>query len=197
MDKTNFLFGVLASVVGLIVLIAPEASIKVVVILLGAAAVLNGFYDILKVRSLSMDSQYRMAVMSHSLISIVVGLLAVFLPFVLFTTVESIFRFMLYVLAVYLMVAAVLRFLIFVKLNGEGGSGKLFLMEAVCEVVSAVLLFIMSSQHIGLIIVRILGFVTLFLGACYAAYAYRNAPIVIEPDAVRDAAPEDNDGLEK
>ena len=57
MGKTNFLFGVLAAIVGLIVLIAPEASIKVVVILLGAAAVLNGFYDLLKVRTLLDDSR--------------------------------------------------------------------------------------------------------------------------------------------
>lgn len=187
MEKTNFFFGLLASIVGLIVLIAPEASIKVVVILLGAAAVLNGFYDILKVRSLSDDSQYKITVMIHSLISIIVGLLAIFLPFALFSAAESVFRFMLYVLAVYLVIAAVMRFFMFVKLRSADLGGSLFLIEAVCEVVAAVLLFIMSSQHIGIIIVRILGIVMLVLGACYSIYVYRNSSIVVEPESIRDA----------
>ena len=187
MGKTNFLFGVLAAIVGLIVLIAPEASIKVVVILLGAAAVLNGFYDLLKVRTLLDDSRYKLNVMIHSLISIAIGLLAIFLPFVLFTAAEAVFRVMLYVLAVYMIAAAVLRFFMFAKLKGEGLGGYIFLLESVSEVIASVLLFIMASQRIGIVIVRILGLAVLFLGTCYAIYSYRNTSIIIEPESVRDA----------
>ncbi|MBR1913085.1 MAG: DUF308 domain-containing protein [Treponema sp.] len=186
MGKTNFFFGILAAVVGLIVLIAPEASIKVVVVLLGAAAVMNGFYDLLKVRNFMDTSRYKLNVMIHSLISIAIGLLAIFLPFVLFNTAEAVFRLMLYVLAVYMIVAAVMRFFVFAMLKGEGLGGNIFLLESVSEVIAAVLLFIMASQHIGIIIVRILGLAVFVLGSCYAIYAYRNASIVIEPESVED-----------
>lgn len=192
MGKTNFFFGILAAVVGFIVLVAPEASIKVVVILLGAAAVMNGFYDLLKVRNFLDDSRYKLNVMTHSLMSITIGLLAIFLPFVLFSAAEAVFRLMLYVLAVYLLVAAIMRFFIFAMLKGKDIEGGLFLLESVSEVVAAVLLFIMASQRIGVIIVRILGLAILLLGTCYAIYAYRNAPIVIEPESIKDADSSDS-----
>lgn len=192
MRKTNFFFGILAAVVGFIVLVAPEASIKVVVILLGAAAVMNGFYDLLKVRNFLDDSRYKLNVMTHSLMSITIGLLAIFLPFVLFSAAEAVFRLMLYVLAVYLLVAAIMRFFMFAMLKGKDIEGGLFLLESVSEVVAAVLLFIMASQRIGVIIVRILGLAILLLGTCYAIYAYRNAPIVIEPESIKDADSSDS-----
>ncbi len=192
MGKTNFFFGILAAVVGFIVLVAPEASIKVVVILLGAAAVMNGFYDLLKVRNFLDDSRYKLNVMTHSLMSITIGLLAIFLPFVLFSAAEAVFRLMLYVLAVYLLVAAIMRFFMFAMLKGKDIEGGLFLLESVSEVVAAVLLFIMASQRIGVIIVRILGLAILLLGTCYAIYAYRNAPIVIEPESIKDADSSDS-----
>lgn len=192
MGKMNFFFGILAAVVGFIVLVAPEASIKVVVILLGAAAVMNGFYDLLKVRNFLDDSRYKLNVMTHSLMSITIGLLAIFLPFVLFSAAEAVFRLMLYVLAVYLLVAAIMRFFMFAMLKGKDIEGGLFLLESVSEVVAAVLLFIMASQRIGVIIVRILGLAILLLGTCYAIYAYRNAPIVIEPESIKDADSSDS-----
>ena len=192
MGKTNFFFGILAAVVGFIVLVAPEASIKVVVILLGAAAVMNGFYDLLKVRNFLDDSRYKLNVMTHSLMSITIGLLAIFLPFVLFSAAEAVFRLMLYVLAVYLLVAAIMRFFMFAMLKGKDIEGGLFLLESVSEVVAAVLLFIMASQRIGVIIVRILGLAILLLGTCYAIYAYRNAPIVIEPESIKDTDSSDS-----
>ena len=192
MGKTNFFFGILAAVVGFIVLVAPEASIKVVVILLGAAAVMNGFYDLLKVRNFLDDSRYKLNVMTHSLMSITIGLLAIFLPFVLFSAAEAVFRLMLYVLAVYLLVAVIMRFFMFAMLKGKDIEGGLFLLESVSEVVAAVLLFIMASQRIGVIIVRILGLAILLLGTCYAIYAYRNAPIVIEPESIKDADSSDS-----
>lgn len=192
MGKMNFFFGILAAVVGFIVLVAPEASIKVVVILLGAAAVMNGFYDLLKVRNFLDDSRYKLNVMTHSLMSITIGLLAIFLPFVLFSAAEAVFRLMLYVLAVYLLVAAIMRFFMFAMLKGKDIEGGLFLLESVSEVVAAVLLFIMASQRIGVIIVRILGLAILLLGTCYAIYAYRNAPVVIEPESIKDADSSDS-----
>ncbi len=185
MDGTSFGFGALVAVIGLIILIAPEASIKVVVVLLGATAVINGIYDIMKVRSLSRGSAYRATVMTHSLLSIAVGLLAVFLPFAFFSIAESIFRVMLYVLAIYLLVAAVLEFFIAIKLRSDGLKGNAFLMEAVACVIISLILF-MVPHNFGVIIVRILGVLMLLAGSCYAVYAARNRAIVLEPVELRD-----------
>ena len=196
MDGTSFGFGALVAVIGLIMLIAPEATIRVVVVLLGATAVINGIYDIMKVRSLSRDSSYRVTVMVHSLLSIAVGLLAVFLPFSFFEMANAIFHVMLYVLAIYLLVAAVLEFFIAIKLRSAGLPSNAFLWEAVACVIIAVFLFILP-HNFAVWIVRILGLLMMLAGSCYAVYAARNRSVVLEPEVIRDATEADDEAEEK
>ena len=74
MNKNNVIIGALVALLGLIVLINPADSIRVVVVLIGIAAIINGIYEFVKIRSLSNDSAFRTTVTVRSACSIVLGL---------------------------------------------------------------------------------------------------------------------------
>ena len=74
MRKTYLGIGLLTAIVGLLMVFAPEAWLKVVVILLGTAAIVNGFFNIIYVRTIIDDELYRKAVLFRGIISIAIGL---------------------------------------------------------------------------------------------------------------------------
>src|SRR5574344_1956175 len=153
LDKTNFALGILLAVVGLMILVAPTDSIKIVVILLGAGAFCNGLYNLLKVRLLSEDSDYRRTVLIRGWVSIVVGLLAICLPLVMAKTVVTV---MVYVLAIYLILSAAAELYLVYKLHQIRVPSKSFAGEAVGSIIVAVILFLLPANF-GIVIVRILG----------------------------------------
>ena len=185
MDKTGITFGALVAIIGLIVFVAPEASVKVVVILLGAGAVANGFYNLFRVRLLSQDSVYRSTVLTRSIVSIIVGVLAVFLPFAFFSAATAVVRVMLYVLAVYLILSAVAELFFITILNREQIPTRMFATEAASSLLVALVLFLLPANF-GLLIIRFLGLALLLMGVCYALYAWKNQSIVISDSDVRD-----------
>ena len=76
----DFLISGLFIFLGLMLSIFTQFSIKIIVIALGAAAIVKGFYDLAKVKKLSQDVGFNRMVLIRSLVAIVVGLLAFFLP---------------------------------------------------------------------------------------------------------------------
>ena len=179
----NFVSGIIAFVAGLIVAIFPAESIKVVVILLGIAATIKGLYDLIKVRVLTEDSFFRRTVIIRSLGSIIIGLLAVFLPIAMFNTVQAIFRIMLYILAIYLILAAGAEIYMIMKLDEAEIPSAPFRAEAIGSILIAIFLFILPA-NVGVIIVRVMGIAV--CSALYSLYAWRHRITVIEPDSVRD-----------
>jgi uncharacterized membrane protein HdeD (DUF308 family) len=81
MKKWNYFIAGLLGVLGILILIFPAFWIKLIVILLGLGAVGYGIYNFSYIKKLSDDSSYRSAIMIRSLVSIIIGLLAVILPF--------------------------------------------------------------------------------------------------------------------
>ncbi len=181
----NFVSGIIAFVAGLIVAIFPAESIKVVVILLGIAATIKGLYDLIKVRVLTEDSFFRRTVIIRSLGSIIIGLLAVFLPIAMFNTVQAIFRIMLYILAIYLILAAGAEIYMIMKLDEAEIPSAPFRAEAIGSILIAIFLFILPA-NVGVIIVRVMGIAVAVCSALYSLYAWRHRITVIEPDSVRD-----------
>ncbi len=182
MRKTNFMLGVLLAVVGLMMIVAPDKCIKVAVILLGIEAVVNGIFSLAKIRQLVSDKDFQFAVLIRGIISIIIGLLAIVLPL---KFAETMWTVMLYVLAAYLLVAAVLELYAVAKLRNTGIERKQYVLEAVVSTICAVILFIIPQQ-IGMIIIRILGVVVLLVSTVYVLYEWRNRPIVVDNVEVVD-----------
>lgn len=183
MNKSGFYIGALVVIAGLVMLISPEQSIKIVVIVLGAGSVLTGLFDIISVRSLSDDLLFKKTALIRGLASIVIGLLAISLPLAF---AETVLKIMLYSLAVYLIISAIGEFILLIKLPEDSSMKKSFLLEAVGFIALAVILFILPANF-GKVIVRILGLLLILGGAGYAYYSWKTAVPLAEVVDVRDA----------
>ena len=184
-NKSGFALGILVAVIGLMLLIAPTSGIRLVVILMGAVAFVDGILNLLKVSKWSNDTQFHRAVMIRGWMSIVIGLLAVCLPLVLFNVVQTVVRVMLYVLAVYLLISAVSEIYLIYKLKKEEVPTKALWIQVAGFIVVAIILFLLP-KNFGEIIVRILGVALIVAGAGYSIYEWKNASLVVEPDNVKD-----------
>ena len=185
MNKTNFSLGALIAVIGLILLVAPEASIKVVVILLGAGAIINGLYDLIKMRQFSEDNAFHIAVIVRGIASIVVGLVALSLPLAFFNAAQTVVRVLLYVLGVYLVLTAGMEFFLMLKLPEDSVVKKTFIYEGLGTLAVGIILFLLPANF-GVIIVRILGILLIAGGLVYMFFVWKSRPIVVEAEDVRD-----------
>ncbi|MCK9169963.1 MAG: DUF308 domain-containing protein [Treponema sp.] len=182
MRKTNFMLGILLAVVGLLMIVAPDKCIKAAVVILGLEAIANGIFSLIKIRQLISDKDFQSAVLIRGIISIIIGLLAVILPL---RFAAAMWTVMLYVLAAYLLLAALLELYAVAKLRNTGIERKQYVVEAIVSIICAVILFIIPQQA-GMVIIRILGVVVLLVSLIYVLYEWRNRPIVIDNVEVVD-----------
>ncbi len=193
MTKTtvkNIILGILLTAAGIVLVAAPQTSIKIVIILLGMGAVINGIFNLVRVRSLSDDSQFKMTAVIRGAVSIVVGLLACIIPMVFFSAAETVIRVMLYIFGVYLVLSAFAEFFLVSKLHEIGVATKMFSGEAVVSIIVAVILFMLPANF-GIIIIRVFGIALILCGIAFAVYSFRNRVFVVEPDSIKDAAVEE------
>ena len=184
MTKSNFLSGIFAAVIGLLVLVQPDTSIKVVIIILGMTAIVRGINDLVRVRALSDDRAFKTVVLVRALVSILIGLAAVCLPLAFFNTAQALVRILLYVQAVYMVLSACTALFFLARLGSDSPQAKGFKSDAGLSLVVALFLFLLPANF-GVILIRIVGAVLLVSGLGYALYAWRNQTIVVEPDAVQ------------
>ena len=100
MRKTYIGIGILAIIIGLMMLIVPHQCIKAIVIILGVFSVANGVYNLFAIRRLIADSDFAITITIRGIISIIVGLLAILLPLIFAGVIWTI---MVYILAFYLL----------------------------------------------------------------------------------------------
>ena len=192
MRKTDFMLGALLALVALMMIIAPEQCIKVAVVALGIEAVVNGVFNVFKIRQLVDDKSFQRAVIVRSVISIVIGILAVVLPL---RFAETMWTLMLYVLAAYLLASAFLELYMLAKLRDTNIERRHYMLEVIISFVGAIVLFIIPQQ-IGLAIVRILGVLLLAVSAGYMLFEWHDRPIVVdEVEVVDDVLPPVSESL--
>lgn len=182
MKKNSLLLGIILAVVGLIMTITPAGCIKAVVIILGIEAVANGIYQLVYTRKLFPDAAFQYSVIIRGMLSIVVGLLAFFLPL---RFAEMLWTVMLYVLAVYLLVGSALLLFSCGKLQNTNIDRKQFITEAVISILLA-LVMILIPVNIGTALVRIAGIALIIIGAAFVVFYIKNKPLVQEPVQVMD-----------
>lgn len=178
MRKSYIALGILAGVIGLMMLFAPTEWIKVTVILLGIGAVINGIYNLKTVRNLVTDTDYRRMITIRGFFSIVVGFLAVFLPLLIAGIVWTV---MIYVLGVYLLLSAGSELFALTKLKEAHIDTKPYMYEVFFSIGLAVLLFIMPAAF-GVIIVRIIGILIFLASAGFIFREWKNKPLLVYPE---------------
>lgn len=171
--------GILSAVVGLLAVINPQSSIEAIVILIGIGAIVNGINSILKVKRFSFSPYFERTVIIKSVAGILVGILAVILPFAFFNMIQKIIRILLYIQAVFLLLSAISEFIL---VSGTENSSP-FITEAVCSIFIAVLLFMLLADF-GVKLVRATGVLILISGIIFAFREWKSSPIEVEAEII-------------
>ena len=190
MKKWNMYYGIILALIGLLVIIFPAFWVKVVVILLGLAAVCYGIYGLKFSKSIFENTMYERTILIKSIASIVIGAMAILFPLAIGSAAWSA---MIWVLIIYLILAAIMGFYAAALLKDSGIARKRYFLENLGLLVAAVLLILISPKSLGSAILRIIGALAVLAGAGLVVFEVlsKKKEIVVEvdPDAVVDETP--------
>lgn len=179
--------GALCALIGILAVINPHGCIEAVVIVIGVAAIIDGITSLSTLKTLGLSSQYTWIIIVKSVLGIVVGVLAVVLPFAMFDTLQNIVRVFLYIQAVFLLLSALAEFAI-VFANGSSARG--ILREAIVSLCVAILLFLLP-RNFGVYIVRIVGVLLFCAGIVLAVIEWRGRAIEVEAEEISEEDADD------
>ena len=166
MKTKNIVLGGILAVIGLLMIIKPEACINAVVVLVGLTAVVIGGYNLFNTYKKCTIAQAKKMILIKSIVSIVIGLIAIISPFALVKTVASIWKIISIVLGIYLILFAATGIYSGIKYKSEAPEDfKKNLTEGIICVLIAILLFIIPIEAVGLTIVKALGVIGIIVGA--------------------------------
>ncbi len=187
--------GILALILGLMIIIFPQFWIKLIVTVLGLGAVAYGIYNIKFIRSLYEDERYKKTILIKSVISIVAGVMAVVFPLAIGNAAWTV---MSVILIIYLIGAAVIGFYSVSLLKEADVERKRYIFENLILIAIAVLLILISPQNLGKFIIRIIGIAAMVGGACLVAVELisKKKDIVVVDVEVKDAKPESTESKE-
>ena len=180
--KRWYLFsGILAALLGLLVIIFPSFWIKLVVVIIGLAAIGYGIYSLKFTKVLSDDSGYRRTILIKSIISIIAGAMAVLFPLAIG---GAAWTAMIWVLIIYLLISAAAGFYAAALLKDSGVERKRYIIENLLLLAVAVLLILISPRSLGNAIIRLVGIVVLAGGASLIVFDVLSNRNTIEGDVV-------------
>ena len=160
--KRWYLFsGIMAAVLGLLVIIFPSFWIKLVVIMIGLAAIGYGIYSLKFTKSLSEDLGYRRTILIKSIVSIIAGVMAVLFPLAIG---GAAWTAMIWILIFYLMLSAAAGFYAAALLKDSGIERKRYIIENLLLLVVAILLILISPRSLGNAIIRLIGIIVMVGG---------------------------------
>jgi uncharacterized membrane protein HdeD (DUF308 family) len=160
--KRWYLFsGILAALLGLLVIIFPAFWIKLVVVIIGLTAIAYGIYSIKFTKVISEDIYYRKTILIKSIVSIIAGLMAVLFPLAIG---GAAWTAMIWVLIIYLIASAAIGFYAAALLKDTGVERKRYIIENLLLLAVAVLLILISPRALGNAIIRLIGIVVLVAG---------------------------------
>ncbi len=188
MRKTYIGIGVLAIIIGLMMLIVPHQCIKAIVIILGVFSVGNGVYNLFAIRRLIADSDFAITITIRGIISIIVGLLAILLPLIFAGVIWTI---MVYILAFYLLISSGMEIYGATKMKKVGINTKPYIAEIIGSIIIALILLIIPAE-IGTLIVRLLGIAIMIVGIGLLFFETRNKTLIVYAEEVPNDPNESN-----
>ena len=160
--KRWYLFsGILAALLVLLVIIFPAFWIKLVVVILGLAAIAYGIYSLKITKVISDELNYRRTILIKSIVSIVAGLMAVLFPLAIG---GAAWTAMIWLLIFYLLISAAAGFYAAALLKDSGVERKRYIIENLLLLAAAVVLILISPRSLGNAIIRLIGIVVLVAG---------------------------------
>lgn len=192
--KRWYLFsGILAALLGLLVIIFPSFWIKLVVVIIGLAAIAYGIYCLKFTKALSDDIYYRRTILIKSIVSIIAGVMAVLFPLAIG---GAAWTAMIWVLIIYLLASAAIGFYAAALLKDSGVERKRYIIENLLLLAVAVILILISPRALGNAIIRLIGIVVLVAGIALILFDVLTSKneITAEVVEVKEEAAENHDG---
>ncbi len=192
--KRWYLFsGILAALLGLLVIIFPSFWIKLVVVIIGLAAIGYGVYCLKFTKALSDDIYYKRTILIKSIVSIIAGVMAVLFPLAIG---GAAWTAMIWVLIIYLLASAAIGFYAAALLKDSGVERKRYIIENLLLLAVAVILILISPRALGNAIIRLIGIVVLIAGIALILFDVLTAKNEIKAEVVEvtDEAPVNYDG---
>ena len=189
--KRWYLFsGIIAALLGLLIIIFPSFWIKLVVIMIGLAAIAYGIYSLKFTKAISDDISYRRTILIKSIVSIVAGVMAVLFPLAIG---GAAWTAMIWLLIIYLLASAAIGFYAAALLKDSGLERKKYIIENLLLLAIAVVLILISPRDLGKAIIRLIGIVVLVGGLgliLFDVFSQKGEVEVI----VKDERPVNHDG---
>ena len=180
--KRWYLFsGILAALLGLLVIIFPSFWIKLVVVMIGLTAIGYGIYSLKFTKVLSDDSGYRRTILIKGIVSIIAGAMAVLFPLAIG---GAAWTAMIWVLIIYLLISAAAGFYAAALLKDSGVERKRYIIENLLLLAVAVLLILISPRSLGNAIIRLIGIVVLAGGVALILFDVFSNRNVVKADVV-------------
>lgn len=160
----NFFLGIIIAIISLLMIFIPNTCIKVIVILVGAATLINGIYTLVKFYDLNNDKTYKKILLIKCITGIIIGLIAVLFPIFLMKSISAIWNIITFILAFYCVVYAMAGFFssAFVK-NLDEDVRKRITSESFIYLLIAIILFVIPIGAVIETIFRIAGIVALVI----------------------------------
>lgn len=182
--KKYFLYlGCLIAILGLFVVIFPAFWVKLVVFILGLAAIAYGIYNLKYTKNLYEDDKYKKSILIKSIVSIVAGVMAVLFPLAFGGTAWSI---MVWVLIIYLILSAIVGFYAASLLKDSDIDRKRYVLENLALLAIAVVLILISPKTLGTAIVRIIGIAAILAGVILIICSLNTKDNVIVSSVVKE-----------
>ena len=187
--KRLYLFsGILAALLGLLVIIFPSFWIKLVVVIIGLAAIGYGIYCLKYTKVISEDIYYRRTILIKSIVSIIAGVMAVLFPLAIG---GAAWTAMIWVLIIYLLASAAIGFYAAALLKDSGVERRRYIIENLILLAVAVVLILISPRALGNAIIRLIGIVVLVAGVSLILFDVLSSKNEVKAEVVevKDEAP--------
>ncbi len=190
MKKISWWMGALLAFLGLMIFCFPTFWIKLAVIVLGLGAIAYGIYNIVYVKDLFDNTNYKTTLTIKSIASIIIGSLAVFLPLAFAGATWTV---MIRILMIYLFVVSITGFVSLALLRDSDIDRKKYIMENIILLLVAVILLLISPENLARGILRVIGLVTFLTGCVIVVLTIKLEKNITEVDATIVDAPETED----
>ena len=165
MKTKNIILGAVLALIGILMVAIPEACIKAVVVLVGAAAVAFSVYNLLVIYKQTEDAAFKKTILIKGIITFIVGLIAVICPIVLMKTMDVIWKIISIILSVYLILYSGVSVYSAAKLKPNfPQESRRLIFEALICVAIAVLMIIISLDSIVRAFIQVVGIGGLLIG---------------------------------
>ena len=194
MKRVYLCSGILAALLGLLVIIFPSFWIKLVVVIIGLAAIGYGIYCLKYTKVISEDIYYRRTILIKSIVSIIAGVMAVLFPLAIG---GAAWTAMIWVLIIYLLASAAIGFYAAALLKDSGVERRRYIIENLILLAVAVVLILISPRALGNAIIRLIGIVVLVAGVSLILFDVLSSKNEVKAEVVevKDEAPENDNDL--